>query len=131
MAAALVAATVTFGVQIAKINATQYQPPEASAKSTPTPAGSKFGSGGLLIGSAHSGGGIKTTLGELEGGEFLVNRIATQAFLPILEQINSIGQSPSARMKTQEPVVIKTYVVANEMTSEQEKQRKIKQLAQL
>jgi hypothetical protein len=72
-------------------------------------------------------------MGELEGGEFVVNRIASQAFLPILEQINSVGQSNSERMMMQSAPqpIIKTYVVATDMDSALEKKRKIEKLARL
>lgn len=131
MAAALISATITFGVQMAKINATQYQPPDSGDKSTPTPAGSKFSSGGLLIGKSHNQGGIKTALGELEGGEFLVNRVAAEKFMPILEKINSFGQQQTERMSKEQMPVFKTYVVATDVTSAQLKQRKLEKLAQL
>jgi len=45
----------------------------------------------LLTGPKHNEGGIDTQFGELEGGEFVVNRDATQTFLPLLEKINAMG----------------------------------------
>ncbi|MBR3302630.1 MAG: hypothetical protein IKI67_00375 [Bacteroidales bacterium] len=54
--------------------------------------------GGLVLGSRHSDGGIKMILikdnalhfvGEMEGGEFLINYIAAQKFQDRLFEINS------------------------------------------
>lgn len=48
--------------------------------------------GGKLVGKRHSNGGIPVgnTGVEVEGGEFIVNRKATQAFEPLLNVINSM-----------------------------------------
>jgi hypothetical protein len=77
-------------------------------------------------------GGIQTALGEVEGGEYVVNRRSSANFLPLLEQINSVGNNPGPEManQTQTPV-IKTYVVASEMTSQQEANAKLSSLATL
>ena len=75
-------------------------------------------------------GGIKTALGELEGGEFVVNKKSTANFLPLLEQINSIGNTPGPNSSGQVQIV-KTYVVASDMTSQQEADARLSQLARL
>lgn len=49
----------------------------------------KYEKGGLIEGPRHSNGGVNINA---EGGEFVMNRAATQAFLPVLEQMNSIGR---------------------------------------
>jgi len=113
-----------------------------SAKSTPT--GSKFAQGGLLSGPSHAQGGIKTSFGELEGGEYVINRRSTASFLPLLTAINSAGNRKyqdggmtanmdtiQAMMASQPQPVIKTYVVASDMTSQQEANKKIADLARL
>jgi hypothetical protein len=113
-----------------------------SAKSTPT--GSKFAQGGLLSGPSHAQGGVKTSFGELEGGEYVINRRSTASFLPLLTAINSAGNRKyqdggmaanmdtiQAMMASQPQPVIKTYVVASDMTSQQEANKKIADLARL
>ena len=132
MYAAIAQALLTAGVTIAKIKAVEYQSPiSGSSTDNQGPAGSKFASGGLLMGKSHDQGGIKTAIGELEGGEFLINKIAAERFMPILEKINSFGQQPTERMAKSETPIFKTYVVASEMSSELQKRKKMKKLAQL
>lgn len=50
-----------------------------------------YAKGGLLTGKSHSQGGIKVgnTGIEVEGGEFVTNKITTRQNLPLLEYINS------------------------------------------
>ena len=50
-----------------------------------------YAKGGLLEGKSHSQGGIKVgnTGIEVEGGEFVTNKITTRQNLPLLEYINS------------------------------------------
>jgi hypothetical protein len=61
-----------------------------------------------------------------------MNRRSTANFLPILEQLNNLGNVPGAQVPamTQTPIV-KTYVVASDMTSQQEADSKLSQLARL
>ncbi|QIX62281.1 hypothetical protein HER32_14280 [Hymenobacter sp. BT18] len=53
---------------------------------------------GLISGPSHEAGGIQmwhksgAHLGEMEGGEYVVNKWATRAFLPELERMNKAGQ---------------------------------------
>ena len=90
--------------------------------------------GGVLQGPTHAMGGIMTPFGELEGGEYVVNRTATQLFRPQLDQINGVGGNVDYQQSGfngnintmgQQPI-IKTYVVASEMSSQQEMDRVIK-----
>jgi hypothetical protein len=90
--------------------------------------------GGVLSGPTHAMGGITTPFGELEGGEYVVNRTATQLFRPQLDQINGVGGNVDYQQSGfngnittsgQQPI-IKTYVVASEMSSQQEMDRVIK-----
>ena len=130
-AAAALAAVVFGTAKIAEIRATTFE--STSIGGTQASTGSKFAMGGMLVGPTHQQGGMKTMLGELEGGEFVMNRVASQAFLPILEKMNQTGQSNSERMltpPTQSPI-IKTYVVATDMDTALEKKRKIEKLARL
>ena len=137
-------------MQVAKIAAQKYEPGSAggggggdAGGGAPAPVASKFAQGGLLRGRSHAEGGIMTPFGEMEGGEFVVNRAATQSFLPMLEQINSMGKGPqpamgnvsgvaeSMSMATQTPPIIKTYVVASDVTNQQEADKKISDIARL
>jgi hypothetical protein len=91
--------------------------------------------GGVLKGPLHQMGGITTPFGELEGGEYIINRASTQLFRPQLDMINSLGGgavdyeaqgfAPTAGV-TSEPPIFKTYVVASDMSSQQELDRVIK-----
>ena len=72
---ALSAVALALGMaQVAKIKAQKY-----------------YANGGLLEGKSHSQGGIKVgnTGIEVEGGEFVTNKITTRQNLPLLEYINS------------------------------------------
>jgi hypothetical protein len=93
-------------------------------------AGSTYEQGGLLMGPSHNMGGIRTTLGEMEGGEFIMNKRSTANFLPLLEKMNAMGNENGPEMaKSTHAPVIKTYVVASEMTSQQEADARISRLA--
>jgi len=134
---AAVAAGVV-GLQLAAIQQTQYVGSGGGGGSTPEAGGettqaSMYEEGGILIGKSHNLGGIRTSMGELEGGEFVVNRRSTANFLPILEAINDIGNAKGPQMETQNPgqQIIKTYVVASEMTTQQEAAAKLSALARL
>jgi len=131
MTAALIITGIATAVNIAKIASTQYQP-KSGGGGAKKATGSAYAQGGLLGGPSHDLGGIKTSLGELEGGEFVVNRRATMDFMPLLNQINAAGQTPGPEMsKSQDQPIIKTYVVASEMSSEQEANAKLSALARL
>ena len=135
MFAALATTAVTLGFAISKIQSVQYQSPNkvSTTKSagSSTPQGSMYADGGLLQGRAHDMGGIRTSMGELEGGEFVVNRRATANFLPLLESINTLGNTKGPEVaETQQPI-FKTYVVASEMTTQQEANAKLLALARI
>lgn len=91
--------------------------------------------GGILMGPLHAQGGIMTPYGELEGGEYVINRASTMMFRPQLDRINALGggqvdltQSVLSGNVNQssEPPIIKTYVVAQDMSSQQELDRVIR-----
>ena len=90
--------------------------------------------GGILQGPTHAMGGIATPFGELEGGEFVTNRASTQMYRPQLETINALGGGQrdynysgfGGNMSSSEPPIFKTYVVASDMSSQQEIDRVIK-----
>jgi hypothetical protein len=96
--------------------------------------------GGVLQGPTHANGGIATPFGELEGGEMVVNRASTMMFRPQLETINSLGGGArdynysgfNGNMNNNNPQpIIKTYVVASEMSSQQEIDRVILQRSKM
>lgn len=125
----------TTAIQLAAIAQTEYVSSSSgsstgSDSSNPTP--STYEEGGLLIGRSHDLGGIRTAMGELEGGEFVVNRRSTANFMPLLEAINSLGNTrgPEVTVASQAPI-IKTYVVATDMTSQQEANARLNALARL
>ena len=121
---------VTTAATIAKIAATQFDSGSASGGKSSS-AGSTYAQGGLLGGPSHDMGGIKTSMGELEGGEFMVNRRATANFLPLLNQINASGNTPGPEISQQQQPIIKTYVVASDMSSQQEANAKLEALSRL
>jgi len=138
-----IASTIAAGAQaIAEINKADTDTDTPAEKTAPAVPSSKFKKGGLLGGRLHKEGGVTSPFGELEGGEFVVNRASTASFLPMLEKINSLGQGQTVdrgNISSQQEInnmggaqpIIKTYVVASDMTTEQEKQRKLKMLAAL
>lgn len=124
------AALATGYFQVEKIRATTYQS-SLDSSSNKSPQGSMYAEGGLLTGRSHNLGGIKTSMGELEGGEFVMNRRATANFLPLLQAINSQGNTPGPQIGQYQQQVVKTYVVASDMTSQQEANAKLNALARL
>lgn len=135
-------AILNFGA-IRRIKQTQYEPGSAGAGSDTGTGGSKFATGGLLIGPAHGSGGIRTSFGELEGGEFVVNRRSTERYAPLISAINMAGGGKKYatggvlgdmnmaddlldKVKNQSAAPIKTYVVATDMSSALEAQTKIR-----
>lgn len=89
--------------------------------------------GGILVGPSHAEGGIVSPFGELEGGEAVINKISTQRFGSILSSINQAGGGspiPSSGREDAAPI-FKTYVVASDVSSQQEADFKIRQIAKL
>lgn len=136
--ASLAFAIVTSAANVAKIASSKFEPSGGGGAAGgaggagDSPAPSRYAEGGLLGGPSHDLGGIKTALGELEGGEFVVNRRSTANFMPLLQSINAQGNTPGPQVNNnmQQPIV-KTYVVASDMTSQQEADNKLSQLARL
>jgi hypothetical protein len=140
-AAALIAATI---INVNKIKKTQFEAPTGSSEGSAKPIGTTFAKGGLLDGPSHARGGIKTSFGELEGGEYVINKRSTASFLPLLTAINSAGNRKyeqggmmanmdtiQAMMASQATPIVKTYVVASDMTSQQEANKKLMDLAKI
>jgi hypothetical protein len=136
--ASLAFAIITSAANVAKIASSKFEPSGGGGAASGaggagnSTAPSRYAEGGLLGGPSHDLGGIKTALGELEGGEFVVNRRSTANFMPLLQSINAQGNTPGPQVNNnmQQPIV-KTYVVASDMTSQQEADNKLSQLARL
>jgi hypothetical protein len=124
------AALATGYFQVEKIKATTYESSLSGSKEQ-SPQGSMYADGGLLMGRSHNLGGIKSSMGQLEGGEFVMNRRATANFLPLLQAINAQGNTPGPEIPQYQQNIIKTYVVASDMTSQQEAAAKLNALARL
>ena len=105
--------------------------------------GRNYGDGGMIEGPLHAQGGVMINA---EGGEAVMTRGAVTMFAPLLSAMNqmgggtsfsraAVGQSSSDNPKvsnsTLQPQIIKTYVVSNDMTSEQQKQARLKDLSTL
>ena len=97
----------------------------------------------MIEGPLHSGGGVPITA---EGGEAVMTRGSVAMFAPLLSAMNQMGGGTSFSKgaagqaffdnpKISNPVtesqtqIIKTYVVSNELTSEVEKQARLKALS--
>ena len=108
----------------------------------------KFARGGVLFGPSHAQGGIATAYGELEGGEYVVNRKSTQMYSGVISAINQIGggrkyadggmigmetidQLNSLESKLNSPPAMKTYVVATDVSSAQDADFQINNLSRL
>jgi hypothetical protein len=106
--------------------------------------GKNYGDGGMIDGPRHAQGG---TLINAEGGEAVMTRGAVTMFAPLLSALNQAGggtsfapnalttryDAPNVSNPAQEqsPVIMKTYVVSNELTTEAEKQARLKDLSTL
>lgn len=105
--------------------------------------GRNYEKGGLLKGPRHAQGGMMI---EAEGGEAVMTRGAVTMFQPMLSMMNQMGGGtsfgnqlfirPDAPMvskpaQEQSPLIMKTYVVSNELTTEQEKLARLKDLSTL
>jgi len=100
--------------------------------------------GGKLIGDLHSqaSGGIQLSPNMMaEGGEFLINKAATQKYEPLLDSINSTGNANNDTSSVSEMIDyekmgevirmnIKTHIVSSEMTDQQEEDNRIVELSQ-
>jgi hypothetical protein len=102
----------------------------------------KFANGGMINGPSHSSGG---TLIEAEGGEFIVNKyaMAQPGVASMAMALNGVAgpakfanggmvsDTVGALQTGLNNMILKTYVVSDEMTSSQEATQKIQRLAKL
>lgn len=144
-AAAAVVVSYIAGVQQIK-SAGQGTSSSSSEASKPAMAnyGKNYEEGGMIYGPRHAQGGVMI---EAEGGEAVMTRGAVTMFAPLLSAMNQMGGGTSFSkgmlgqaaydnpkiensINTQ-PTIIKTYVVSNELTSEAQKQARLKDLSTL
>jgi hypothetical protein len=122
--------------------------PGGGASAAPSPnstasLGRNYGDGGMINGPRHAGGGVMINA---EGGEAVMTRGAVTMFGPLLSALNQSGggvafgnsmvSSYDAPARTnpaaeQQPMIMKTYVVSNELTTAAEKQARLKDLSTL
>ena len=148
-----VAAAAAIALGIANINKIKSQEYESASSggsagnqaAAPQPnLGKNYEQGGLIGGRRHAQGG---TLIEAEQGEAIMTRGAVTMFGPLLSQLNQMGGGTSfARSalttsndapvtarpsEDNRPMIIKSYVVSNELTTEQNNQARLKDLSTL
>jgi hypothetical protein len=145
------AAAVALGFGIKQANLIKQQTYVSSVKAE-FPAdkagkpsyGRNYGDGGMIEGPLHAGGGVMINA---EGGEAVISRGAVSMFGPMLSMMNQMGGGTSfskgamgqanfdnpmsGTSNTSQPQIIKTYVVSNELTSEVQKQARLKSLSTL
>jgi hypothetical protein len=151
LGAAAAAAALVFGYkQVDLIGKQTYQSslPNANSAEAAKPAMPNFGKnyekGGMIGGKRHAEGG---TLIEAEKGEAIMTRGAVTMFAPLLSTLNQMGggtsfapslmttsfDAPITAQPSQEqaPIIVKSYVVSSELTTEQNKQARLKDLSTL
>lgn len=146
---AAAAALVAGYANVAKIRATQYEGGGGGGGGSgggggeappPAPVSNTYADGGYVSGSGTSRS--DSISARLSNGESVINANSTAQFGGLLSMINQAGGGKafaSGGVATNNPVgqtnmttpIIKTYVVASDMTLQQEADAKIKRLAQL
>lgn len=140
MFAAIATAAIMNTAAITRIKRTQYQGASSGDEGNDGQP-SKFARGGILVGPLHSQGGIRTSFGELEGGEFVVNRRSTRMYGGLISAINQAGggrkfatggilgledQLQSLQRNMNQSPVVKAYVLEGDISSAMEAEQKIK-----
>jgi hypothetical protein len=136
---AAAAALVAGYANVEKIKATQYEGAGGDASGggggTPPPTPSMFAGGGIINGP---GTGVSDSIpARLSNGESVINARSTAQFGGLLSLINEAGGGKSfagggtAGSASLQTPIIKTYVVASEMSSQQEADFRIQQVARL
>jgi len=140
----ILAVGIQTGTQIKNIDKAQFEGGGgAAAGNSAASLGKNYADGGMINGPRHAQGG---TMIEAEGGEAIMTRGAVTMFGPLLSNLNQMGggtsfgnalttrpDMPSVSQPAQDksPVIMKTYVVSNELTTEAEKQARLKDLSTL
>jgi predicted PurR-regulated permease PerM len=143
------AAALVFGYkQVDLIKQTSYQSSLALSESetpsatTKTNLGRNYAQGGMIGGKRHAEGG---TMIEAEKGEAIMTRGAVTMFAPLLSMMNQAGGGTSFNSnlmttrqdnpivsnpaQEQAPLIVKTYVVSQELTTEAQRQARLKNLS--
>lgn len=143
----ILAVGIQTGVQIAQIKKTTFEGSGGASASSAAPQanlGQNYEKGGMIQGKRHAEGG---TIIEAEKGEAIMTRGAVTMFGPLLSTLNQMGggtsfvrsaittspDNPTVAQPSAEvsPIIVKSYVVSNEMTTTQEKQARLKNLSTL
>ena len=145
------AAALVFGYkQVDLIAGQTYQSSSSGGSGVSKPPmpnyGKNYGDGGMIEGPRHSSpqGGVPVMA---EGGEAIMSRGAVTMFRPLLSMMNMAGggtsfskgamgqanfDNPTSAVSNQTtPQIIKSYVVSSELTTEQHKQARLKNLSTL
>lgn len=150
LGAVAAAAALVFGYkQVSLIKAQQYQGSSSgsgSAGAAQANYGKNYADGGMINGPRHSSpqGGVPIMA---EGGEAVMTRGAVTMFRPLLSMMNQAGggtsfmpnltttsyDAPKIASPAEEnkPMVVKTYVVSSELTTDQQRQARLKDLSTL
>jgi hypothetical protein len=135
---------ISTGVQIANIKKTKFEGASGGGAPSGQNLGQNYADGGLIGGRRHAQGG---TMIEAEAGEAIMTRGAVTMFAPMLSMMNQMGGGTSFNKNAmvtlpdnplvtnpaqeQNPLIMKTYVVENELTSMQQRQARLKDLSTL
>jgi hypothetical protein len=149
LGAAAAAVALGFGIKQANLIKQQKYVPSVEPSSGPTTMenfGKNYGDGGMIEGPRHSSkeGGVPIMA---EGGEAIMTRGAVTMFKPLLSMMNQAGGGTSfnsnltttsydqpktaAPSDENKPMIVKSYVVSSELTNEQQKQARLKNLSTL
>ena len=116
------------GIGVPKPKVTAPSPVNAGGGGGAGGGGSKFAMGGLVQGP---GTGTSDSIPAfLSNGESVINARSTEMFSGLLSTINQAGGGAAIPNNGETPV-IKTYVVASDMTSQQEADRRINDIARI
>ena len=102
------------------------------AEATPQPSASKFASGGYVSGAGTSSSDSIPAM--LSNGESVINASSTKMFGGLLNQINQAGGgAPIAHPEINNGAapIFKTYVVASDVSSQQEADKRIKDISRV
>jgi hypothetical protein len=139
---------VTTAIQIRNIKKTKFEEVEGGGEGA-QPSGNQMGRGYADGGIVRGPGTSKSDSipARLSNGEAVMTSGAVTMFAPLLSMMNQMGggtsfssdlnvTSPDNPTRTnpameQQPLIIKTYVVENEMTSSQQRQARLKDLSTL
>lgn len=102
---------------------------ETEGGGTPAATVSKFATGGMVYGPGSSTSDSIPAL--LSNGESVINASSTQMFGGILSAINQAGGGAPIGNTASATPIIKTYVVASDVSSQQEADFRINQIARL